>query len=44
MLHIQYTLYIYIYMTIYIYTHTQILKTTEKTEEKYKNIRYQIYK
>ena len=26
---------------IYIYTHTQIPKTTEKTEEKYKNIKYQ---
>ena len=35
--------YIYdnIYIYIYIHTHTQIPKTTEKTEEKYKNIKYQ---
>lgn len=35
------TLSLYTYMWLYIYTHTQISKTTEKTEEKYKNIRYQ---
>ena len=37
------SLYTYIYdnIYIYIYIHTQIPKTTEKTEEKYKNIKYQ---
>ena len=35
------SLYTYMWLYIYIYTHTQISKTTEKTEEKYKNIRYQ---
>ena len=34
-------IYIYIYVCVCIYIYTQIPKTTEKTEEKYKNIKYQ---